>query len=1267
MSGYRGRSGRSWKVEHVRLRPGHLRPGDTGDGAAPHRVDLVVDEHGGGYGALRRFADRQQRADALGMLAPGATVLPILFDVVDDPRLPPSIVSSWAAGGSDRVLAQLSEADDLHWLITQDARRWRPSEALRVLAPLGQALDRLATHGYAPIELSPDHVVHRDGRIRLVGLSRHTYLPVEGRFPSATGMSLPTAELLGEDIPAHGAPLGVWRDAQIRALMRLAGWMASGLPPVAFGPVSEQGATAQYLRHSGFCDLPTLRPGTLAEDLLHAAREEEISSAQERIAAASAVVVYDDAAGAPWRQPLEEWLGEHRGSQLSATVTKSAKGWFIAEIDTGERPWSVWVHARETPEGRGQWIDVERTYPVSSPVVVRIDGIEPQPDGRPPKLSGAVVRRGWGGVQPRPRKRQEAVSVNPECVRLALQREHGPGVLAVAAFPRERQSSPLAGLLSGAGWLLVDPASLADTVHALRRCAARPRWFVVGRRGAGLSPALPPGTETVDPAEPLSAPEIDGRSALDLPFLSDPALEEYHSQVLGGAGGQSLRRRTFPAGWALALSPDALQHEQRRKGDGALPGLTQLMELLPEDTELLLRVRDRLNRPGSRKIQAARLAATLDKAVPLLTVTPAQTKLRDELLSVLLHPGNSRLLPTVRTRLLPVIARLAEIFEPTSRIGNTPMPQLLTSREGLERISLLARMAIAVGDENLHRAADYTALLDPRTVHALLDVPAPSLRFLVERIAAGDLSAQLAGLGAGPDADLLARYTPHAWRLLVEGMRDSQEVGSLGLAWALVVDQDPDGIVDPNALKVLAADAGCEPRYAVRALLNVEPRLRPSVLAHPALAAACLRASGDLDIADVLQVFPDADTLIGRLAAPQLRAAAYAGWSREDLDSAFALAEHLGLPPEDVVHSLINAGADDPEIVARVTGVAAAAWLLPRVVAGSPLQDLLDQLVRDEDVLRQWAIGGSRPPLRILADVLGTDPRTLGVSGSMGREMVGRMAAEPALLSIARRLETPRLRLALLELARIHEPGLLSRPHVRVSLPDILSSPRAAQVVRYIGYARLSVPSAVIADELGLHVSEAALLRHVDPLLPGLAQRCRQQLVALGRAHGGAAMYRAAVLEHAQPGTIDVAYRWGVDWLPLLAGPDARTVMAIAARHTPSPPVSAWLLRAGLDGLRVVERHGDAALGLLDSLGPESTPPQDARVLGRLMDLTRSTAGELYRLVTEHGLPVETWPYAADSLDAGRSRRRVLSGLRRRKAARLVRASGAAGEAASAR
>lgn len=236
--------------------------------------------------------------------------------------------------------------------------RWTPTDALRALVPLGQALDAMAEQGFTPIELSPDHLVFNSGSICLVGIGRHVYLPAEHRMPGVQGMSLPSALLLGDDLPISSGATAQstvqWRDVQQRALLRLAAWMACGLAPAAWGRVRDQRDLAEYLTgFAGFTQVPSIRPGRLAESLEKAAALEEAAATRKRITQTKAILVYDDTCSAAAPQNWYAWAKALEGRQVEGYVTYVDESRLTATVEAGSgQKWDIRLSRVETPRRR---------------------------------------------------------------------------------------------------------------------------------------------------------------------------------------------------------------------------------------------------------------------------------------------------------------------------------------------------------------------------------------------------------------------------------------------------------------------------------------------------------------------------------------------------------------------------------------------------------------------------------------------------------------------------------------------------------------------------------------------------------------------------------------------------------------------------------------------------------------------------------------------------------------------------------------------------
>ena len=472
-----GRSGRDWALRAFQVRPGHLRPHD---GRQPHQVDLVSDDQGNTFGALRRFADRRERADALALLGLAGPAGPALLDLVDLAESPPAIVTSWAPGRSAVPLDQLVEPDDLLAQI-QDGRRWKPAAALRLLVPLCTALDRFAERGFIPLELSPDHLVENGGGVRLVGWAVTFTSHGTPSCPTGSGMSLPTTQMLCGELPGPAADFADWRQAQIRMILRLAGWMYGGLPPGSWGMVTPTGQDA-YLRASGFASVPALIPGRLAETLASAAVAERTAEAEQRVRRASCVVLYDEAAGQSSWETREAWQQALVGERLTATVIEVEANRIRVEVDAdGHEKWPFNIYWRDTPEaGRRDsgYVNLTRSYTAGDTVTIVITSARP--------ISAKIVA--GGGARARARRRLPELRVNPEAVRLGLLEEHGPDVVAVAALPTTRQASPMAALLSGAGWLMIEPNRFPDVLRTVGREVPSARVVVAGRQADSSLP-----------------------------------------------------------------------------------------------------------------------------------------------------------------------------------------------------------------------------------------------------------------------------------------------------------------------------------------------------------------------------------------------------------------------------------------------------------------------------------------------------------------------------------------------------------------------------------------------------------------------------------------------------------------------------------------------------------------------------------------------------------------------------------------------------------
>ncbi|MEU9187081.1 hypothetical protein AB0D14_21560 [Streptomyces sp. NPDC048484] len=1132
-----GRSGRFWEPHTVQLRPGHLR---SAAAAEIRATRMVKDEDEDVYGALRVFPNRRQRGQAAALLAAGNPVTPALLDLVDHPGLPPALITAWAPGASSVPLRALRERDDLDAMLTA-GHRWTPAEALRTLVPLGRALDDMARAGFVPIELSPDHLVVNSGSMMMAGIGRHGYIPSEGRMPGAQGMSLPTALLLGSDLPTAGTgkeAFARWREVQVRALTRLAGWMACGLPPGAWGSVDGPADLGAYLRAAGFRRVPALRPGRLADTLAREAHEEEQAHAEADISEARALLVYDD----------------------------------VAQYSGGSR--------RE---------------------------------------------------------------INPEALRLALLHDHGPKVIALAAFDDRRLNTRVATLLSGAGWVLVRPDELMNRVCLVASAAAHARVVIAGRIGAAdlrrVQRESARSVEQVDPEDlSLTASKIAGMRADQLPYLTDPALEQYTEELLQDPSvpvarrrstGQAIRRRTFAAGWTLKLGgADRMRPRER----GML--LDRMADCFGTNTELLVAVRARQNAPGLRKRNRQLDDAGMRRLVTALSGVP-RSGFRDCLMSALLGPAEEDLYGEAARRLLPVAGRLADVFDARRPVGPDalPMDDALRQRPGIRRVGLYGRLCTAVPEVEPERMAAAVTQMDDTLVSLLSQIPAPSLQFLAGRLEDPKLLDLLRPHLQGDDLDLLARYTPQMWRRLLEGLRQPQHLGVLGLGWVQVVEQDVTGAVDARVLSQIAADADVSGHDTVRALLGTAPADWPVVCTHPALAARWLAEQGALDIAEIVASFPDTRAALAEYGTEGLRHALELGLDQLSMSRIKGYADGIGRTADEVLTAFQERGFERAEQTEPLDTAAAVAWSRWQLGRGEELDWVLGNVISRPGKIRTWAVYGPRLEQRVAAAVMGP--------GAVP-ETADALAADPVLLPLLATLSSPDQRTALLRLYAAEREATLD-PRARRELPLILSAADPAQALRTLLRDGLGVVAQQFAERHRLSPEQRRMLAELAPLTSELAARSLESVLQVGARFGPRVAVTAAVVEQRLPGSAEEVSVWGPRWLPLLAGGSGPRVLRLLveqrAKHGARAGVlTPWLLAAGEDGLALVERFGSDALDLV--LATEAAPAE-ARLLGELLMLP-GFGPTLYGLVTGYGLPPETWSRTARMLAGGEQPERVL-------------------------
>lgn len=1127
---FTGRSGRIWEMRPALPRSGQLRPAEASARSTRMVRDVRTDE----YGALRTFPHRARRAEAAALLAVGAPVTPALFDVIDHPGLPPALVTAWAPGHGTRPLSVLMELDDLASML-EKGHRFTPAEALRTLVPLGRALDDMARSGYTPVELSPDHLVFNSGALTLVGLGRHGYIPSAGRMPAPQGMSLAGALLLGDDLPStkgKGRPVA-WRETQQRSLVRLAGWMACGLPPAAWGPVRGPADLAGYLGAAGFQQVPSLQPGKLANSLSAASAKEERSRALRDIAEARALLIYDDA-------------------------------------------------AQRTEEGR--------------------------------------------------------LALNPESLRLGLLHDHGPQVLALAAFEQGRLTSRTASQLSGAGWVVARHKDLIG--YAVQAAAAAPlaRLIVAGRMAPEdlrrIEEARGGRAERVNPEDIGGAtPRIAGMGADQLPYVTDRDLDDFHQEMLAGQGGQALRRRTFATGWAIRLGgADTMSPRER----GIV--LERMPDCFGTNTELLVAVRARQNAPGLRNQNRMLDRNRMERLVTALSGVPASV-FRECLMSALLGPAEEDLYDEATRRLLPVSQRLAEIFDPDlpSDRDGVLLEDALRTRPGIRRVGLLGRLCTALPEMTAPRLAGTVAGMDDTVVGVLCDIPAPSLQFLAGRMDDPELLELLRPHLEGPDRDLLTRYTPQMWHMLLDGLRQPEHLGHFGLGWVQITALDTDEAVDARVLLRIASDAGAPAPDAVRALLATSPEHWRTVCAHPVLAARWLAEQGDLDFGDIVTAFPDPAAALAELGTDGLRHAHELGLDQRAMGVLRRYAAGVGRPLDDVL-VVFQEHRYESEQAAPLDSGAVIEWSRARL-ATTGLNRVVRTAVERPERVRAWAVDGKRLDRRITEAVLGAPVR--GGDDDPG-QILAALAAAPALLPLLTALPGPAERAVLLALYGAAPDAALD-PRARGELARIVTAPDPARALYVLLGEGLGVPAQEFADRFGLSPEQRRALAELTPLTDVLSAPVLTDVLTLAVRHGLVVAVTAAVVEQLLPGSADALTTWGPRWLPLLAGPAGpRVLRMLLEQRGPhggqSARLTPWLLAAGEDGLALVERFGPDALYLV--LATEA-PPADVRLLGELLMLPGDLPA-LYRLITGYGLPAATWRRAAALLADGEPGERVL-------------------------
>jgi hypothetical protein len=657
--------------------------------------------------------------------------------------------------------------------------------------------------------------------------------------------------------------------------------------------------------------------------------------------------------------------------------------------------------------------------------------------------------------------------------------------------------------------------------------------------------------------------------------------------------------------------------------------------LFAGNTELLIQVGTFLRRPGNLKEDPNRLRANLERAATVLGSIPAHGKFRRDLMKALLGTTYEDLYRLVTQRLLPVATELANAYDPNLMLGDQRMDESLFDQRGVRRLGLFGRLVTALPKRSNTELAGIVSELDDDLVAALADIPAPSLQYLIGRLSSPQLLAHLSQLIASGDLDLLNRYTPAAWRLLLEGLRQVEFLNILGLGWALVVERDRSSDVDARALLRLSAECRHEPRYIVRTLLDTPADSWPAVVAHPELATQWLDRFGTLDFATMLAVYPDAEELAKGIGVGSLRAAAAAGIGRDQLRQLIDFAEAVDITAEDAFAAIVASGRD-PSDIPRLTTTAATAWIANQLSKGQGLGSVIAEVFDKPSVLRTWAVTGHGLVKRVLADVLGTRPNELaqlGVGPKDGRELIALLERQPGLVRLCDRVPVPRQRLGLLMLAAERPDSTLVHPLIIDALPDLLDQPNPGRTADIILDEDISLAQVVRADKLRLDRRGRRMLRLLGPLATSLSTTVVRTLLGLGHVNGPGFLLAAAQVEVQRPGTARILEQWGPDWLPVLAGTRGRAVATVLAEHRAKDPrwTTKWLLMAGHNGMLTLAQHGERFLAFLAEISP---PVGDVLLINELLSLPAPHA-VLYRIVIDYGLPKQTWSMVAEWLSRG--------------------------------
>lgn len=1213
---YLGRNGGIWRKVRDITAPGHGKPGGVS------AVSIVTDDVR--TGALRRIPHTDDGA-VLALLATGSGVLPHLMDVVADAEGHTAIVTSWEPGFPNSQSDALALLDRGGWLA--------PSDALRILAPLGGLLDRVADHDIVPLELAPDHLIRNQSTVKLVGFSRHACGPGRGMAPVA-GRSPANRRLLeGIDL-SPDAGWAEWRTAQIEVLRRLLAWLTSGIGPHASRP----GTTGRELMTAaGFTTAVDLQPGNLEDDLTAAAEAEELAAGEKALADAPAIVVHDVAAND---------LGH------DAMLMKRFLGMTVDGTVVGVEPFQLFISFNICGD---EWVGV---------VPSRKAGFGVNVDLREYAWPGLRYRCKFEKIADERERRFEARIVDtssvkdlsnepplfrfaPYAIREGLIAEHGPGVIAIAGISTI-PGSPRSDRFANSGWLVVNPNKLRDTVNAARTKAAHARIVAAGPSFLDkddevdrvLHPLLAPlilGRERVSQGEELPVPEIDGRPWLDLPYVD--SIDRFREEVLGGVDDDDLLARTFPSGWAFALDESAFSDAVEHDRDSLAARLARIGATFTDDTDLSITIGRALadgDNPDS-------VVATALTAANLLRELPPQTAVRRAIVRAYLD--NAPGIPDDPVERIEITHAVTPVAGSVATSWNEDLEATLDVRGGLARIALYGRILRADPTADPDDVFSAVKVLEDGLLPLLRDLAADVQADLVRRAAADPAVADaLVRVANDPDGDLAPTLSAAEWDRLIDMEPDRLE--EYGVARCLT-----DTFWDDQAVRKLAAQAGTTARHTMRELRTLDAVGRTTVATHRSLAAEWMRSTGGLDLAPEIISMPDALDILEQVGVESARAMAATGVGLDTVLRLRPVSEAIEVPLSDVVRALSTVGELEVPVPPTVNGPAESLWLRSRLDAVEPrdaaavLAASLHELDTDPGVVVKWALYGDRLVDRVLETALGADPlRALGLDGTFRAAGAERLMLDPPLASALQRLPDPTTRVRALEIALpLRDPSLAG-----LDLEVVVASTQPVDLVTNSIITGLDAATVARLTAAGFLPSRRADIMLLGPLAARLGDESIRALLQISAAGDTRSMLQAAIVEQTRPGTAALLAAYGTQYLAWLAGSSGPRVAGVLGVAAARPEFEWWLLNGGADAVDALERHGDRLLQLAIRV---RAPVTEVRLLAAVLDAVGDAAGAdadadwLAMFAVRNGVQPGYWTTALKAHRRGRSDGAVLARL----------------------